>query len=199
MKQLLFVFILCFPLIGSAAILIEDGKARRTSTTTREADDGLALRSIRRVGIGATAAGPLGFLGVNMELNFTPRWGFGAGFGGSFGEYQAYTFQVKHVLAGEWLLPYMSFGYAKWYTTGPAKGRIGALNPSFLSDRFLSEGQKAAGDFAVHLIYPSFGLQYVQLSGPWAGTSVYAEVVVLIDVDGLETVPTGTLGALYYF
>jgi hypothetical protein len=182
-----------------AAILIEDGKPKRTSIeSSRIAPDGLSMRKIRRAGIGASAAGPLGALGVNLELNFTDRWGMGAGFGGST-NYQAYTFQVKHVLAGEWLLPYLSFGYSRWYTTGKSRGSIRETSPIFLGERFLSDREKMLGEFSTHLIYPSFGLQYVQLSGSWAGFSIFTELVMLIEVEDLEAVPTGTLGMLYYF
>ncbi|HEX4923015.1 MAG TPA: hypothetical protein VFV50_02980 [Bdellovibrionales bacterium] len=183
---------------SNAAILIEDGQAKRTTAKAKIANDGLAMRKVRRVAIGASAAGPLGFAGANLELNFTDRWGVGAGFGGST-NYQAYTFQIKHVLAGEWLLPYMSFGYSKWYTAGTPKGPIRETNPAFLTERFLSPEQKHLGDFSVHLLYPSFGLQYVQLGGAWAGFSVFTEILMLVDVEDFEAVPTGTLGMLYYF
>jgi hypothetical protein len=185
---------------SQAAILIEDGKARQTAKQQvgRTHSDGLSMRKVRRAGIGASASGALGFMGANLELNFTDRWGFGAGFGGS-SNYQAYTFQIKHVLAGEWLLPYLSFGYAKWYTAGSPKGPIRETNPAFLSQKFMSDIEKDRGDFAVHLIYPGFGLQYVQLTGPWAGYSIYADVLLLVEVEDFESVPTGTLGMMYYF
>jgi hypothetical protein len=181
----------------SAAILIEDGKPKEVKTS-RVANDGIEMRALRRVGIGLTGAGPLGVAGANLELNFTPRWGVGAGFGGG-GLYQAYTFQVKKVLAGEWLLPYMSFGYARWYTARHPEGPIVDTNPEFLADRFLSDRQKSEGEFAVNLIYPSFGLQYMQLSGDYAGLSVFAEIVVLLEVEDFQAVPTGTVGMFYYF
>ncbi|MEQ1875006.1 MAG: hypothetical protein ABL958_00075 [Bdellovibrionia bacterium] len=203
MKRISFLIaglILVSSIHGRAAILIEDGKATQTTKqkTYRTHSDGLSMRKVRRAGIGASANGPLGFMGANLELNFTDRWGFGGGFGGS-SNYQAFTFQIKHVLAGEWLLPYLSLGYSKWYTAGSPKGPIRETTPAFLAQRFMSDREKDTGDFAVHFLYPSFGLQYVQLTGPWAGFSVFADMVLLVEIEDFESVATGTLGMMYYF
>lgn len=166
------------------------------SRIVKQGDDSWDLRSKRRVGIGFSAAGPLGFLGLNMELNFSPKWGAVAGFGGGRG-YQSYTFQAKRVLAGEWLAPYMAMGYSRWMST--REGEVAPTTPGFLYDRFLTDAEKQSGNFSEDLVFPAFGLQYLQLRGPWSGFSVFAEVLMLLDVEDFQTAPTGTLGMLYYF
>ncbi len=182
-----------------ARIEIKDGQRHSvTESTSRSSSDGLTLRKERRVAIGASAAGPLGVLGANLELSFNPRWSIMAGYGTGF-TYQSWTFQVKRVLAGEYLLPYLAGGIARWYTTTPGKEPISKeTQPGYL-EKFLSNTEKERGEFSQVLIYPAFGLQFIQLSGDYAGLSVFAELVMLLDVGDFEAAPTGTVGMLYYF
>jgi hypothetical protein len=183
----------------AAKILIHDGQRREVSDgSSFTSADGISLRRERKVAVGVSVAGPLAVLGGNLELNFDPQWGIMGGFGTGF-SYQTWTFQVKRVLAGEYLLPYLAGGIARWYTTTPSNGRISDnVQPSYLQ-RFLSDSEKESGQFSKILLYPAFGLQYMQLSGDYAGLSVYAEVCLLLNVGDMESAPTGTLGMLYYF
>lgn len=164
----------------------------------KTASDGLSMRSLRRVGLGVSGAGPLGVFGVNLEMNFTSDVGILTGFGGG-SDYQAFTVQMKRVLGGTSLMPYVAGGYARWYNFGKA-GRIDSeTTPGFLQTKFLSEKQKAEGRFSENLIYPALGLQHMTLSGPYAGSSVFAEVLMLIDINDFVVAPTGTVGYMYYF
>lgn len=164
----------------------------------KTAANGNSLRKLRRVGMGLTGAGPLGLGGVHLELNFSSTSGVLAGFGGGPG-FQAYTFQYKRVLAGEWLLPYMSAGFSRWMNFGKDNDPITDTTPDILGERFMSDGDKASGRINEFLIYPAFGLQYVQLTGDWAGFSVFTEIVFLIDVADFVAAPTGTVGMTYFF
>jgi len=194
-----FMLALTFSLASHAAILVRDGSRVGSSSRAQSSSDGLELRKKRRVAVGTSVAGPLGVVGLNLELNFNPRWSVMAGYGTGF-EYQSYNFQFKRVLAGEYLLPYMSAGLARWYTAQPGNRPVNSeLQPSFLYERFISQYEKDTGEFSEILIYPGFGLQYVQLTGDWAGVSIYGELLLLIDVEDLQTAPTATLGLLYYF
>jgi len=180
----------------AAKILIRDGQ--RTTMESPSSSDGISLRKERRVAVGFSAAGPLGVLGGNLELNFNPRWGVMAGYGTGF-SYQTWTLQVKRVLAGEFLLPYLAGGLSRWYTTTPGKGPVSKdLQPGYL-ERFLSDTEKQSGEFTQLLVYPAFGLQYIQLNGDYAGLSVFAEVCMLLGLDDFEAAPTATVGMLYYF
>jgi hypothetical protein len=166
-------------------------------TPVKEADNGLDLRKIRRMGIGAQAAGGLGFGGVLLDLNLTSNWSFLAGYGGGEG-FSALELQGKYILTGEWLLPYAGFGYSRWSSN--SKGSpIQKTNPAILSNRLLNDDEKAAGEFQKNLFLTSLGVQFITLKGEWAGSSVFAELTVLLDPANLVAAPTGALGFLYYF
>lgn len=202
MKTTALFTILCFITISfsqptKAAILIEDENQASQIAETKTAATGLGMRKTRRVGVGLSAAGPLGIAGATLEINFTSRAGLLSGFGVGDG-FQAYSFQFKKVLSGEWLLPFMTVGVARWYNFGKTTS-IEKTNPSFLADRFMSERDKAEGKIDEFLVFPSVGLQYMQLKGPWAGYSVFAEILLMLDLADFVSAPTGTIGLLYYF
>jgi hypothetical protein len=174
-------------------------KTSQNSTTVSvdRIDSGLELRKIKRLGTGVVVGGTTGLVGLNVELNFTPTSSVVTGVGlGS--EFQTFSFAWKEVLAGQWFLPYMSGGYSRWYNTSK-RGSIGKTSPGFLADRFLSPKQKASGEFAKDLLSVGFGLQYVQLTGQWIGTSLFLEATLLMDVIDMVSVPVGTMGFLIYF
>jgi hypothetical protein len=193
-----FVFTVFISSFSEAAIFVRGGKRREVGESkSSEATDGFSLRKTRRVGVGVSGAGPLGMMGANLELNFTPKWGLMTGFGTGM-TYQSYTFQVKRVLAGEYLLPYLAAGVSRWYTTSEGRGKINNIQPAFL-ERFMTPEEKDKGEFSEILLYPAFGLQYVQLDGNFAGYSMYAEMLMLVNLENFESAPTGTVGFLYYF
>lgn len=169
----------------------------RSRTAVKEAANGVDMRKSRRFGAGLQAAGALGFGGAILDLNFTPQWSFGAGFGGGEG-FQAFKLEGRYVLSGDWLMPYFSFGYANWASIGKA-GYIERTNPGYLGEKLLTATEKKEGEYRKHLIYPGFGLQFMQLNGEWAGFSLLAEFTALIDIGGFVAAPTGTISALYYF
>lgn len=170
----------------------------RPHSALKTAPDALELRTLRRVGVGLSGAGPLGLGGINLELNFARDAGFVGGFGGGPG-FQAFTLQYKRILSGESFLPYFAAGYSRWYSVGMPTPIAGGSAPFYLMDRFLSDSDKASGIYALNLVYPALGLQYLQSSGPWAGSSVFFEVLALVNLGNLAVAPTGTLGFLYYF
>ena len=95
-------------------------------------------------------------------------------------------------------MPYFSFGYARWASVGKSS-RIDKTTPSILGEKLLNEEEKNAGVFQKNLLYPSLGLQFIQLNGDWAGSSIYAEITVLLDIGNFVAAPTGSFGLLYYF
>ena len=168
-----------------------------THEARKVATSGNDMRRARRMGIIAAGAGALGIGGIELELNFSPHSGIVLGFGGG-SDFQAFAFEYKQVLAGEWLLPYMGMGFAKWQNFGK-NGPISETTPGVLADRFLTPDNKRSGRVNESLLYPKFGLQYMQLEGDWAGFSVFAELVVLIDLNNFIAGPTGGVGVGYYF
>lgn len=192
----LLMLTLCLPTHGR--VLVKEKKNRfKQSEAIKEGSTGRELKTLRRVAVGVQALGALGLGGVQMELNFNPKWAGTIGFGGGSG-FRALEVQAKHVLAGEWLLPYATFGYTRWESTRNL-GRIDKTTPSILGERILTDGERASGEFSKDLFYTSFGLQLMQLKGKWAGYSIYAEGIILVDFSTFVASPTGTLGMLYYF
>jgi hypothetical protein len=181
----------------SAAILLEEN-GQEVRYQTKSASTGSEMREIRRVGVGLGAAGVYGVTGAHLELNLNSKLSPQLGVGIST-EFQSYHFQLKRVFAGEFLLPYLAVGYARW-TNGSGNGKkIIESNPGFVADKLMSSADKKAGIIDLHFLFPAAGIQYLVLDGPWSGISINAEVDLLIEAESLEAVPTGALSATYYF
>lgn len=173
------------------------GRKKVRTSADRFAAEGLKMRKTRRMAIGAIGGGNLGLGGAKIELNFTPRVGFMAGYGGGKG-FQSYSFELKHYVGGDSFLPYAGVGYAHWFGR-EREGGFPDSKPSFLVEKFLSDIEKATGEFAVNFVTPSLGIQYVKLEGDYAGLSIIAEVVMMVDVAEFNSAPTAALGVMYYF
>ncbi len=197
MKMMISILI-SFLVNGHAQILMDDSQGTtKSSMSMRSANDIYDMRRSHRVGAGFSALGPSGVAGLIVELNFTTENSFVGGFGmGS--DFQAFHLQVKHVFGGNYVSPYLSGGVAHWYTPSP-QGNLEKTHPSFLVDRFLTAEKRQSGNFQENILFPAFGIQYVQFSGAYAGASLYAEVDALFDINSLVMVPTGSGGFLYYF
>jgi len=156
--------------------------------------DNLALREVRKIGLGASLGGSLGFYGFNIEINFEDADGAMAGVGGGDG-YSTFNILWKHSFLGDTIAPYTTLGYSRWYNATSG----GNYKNSAVLDRVLTDREKATGQFATDFLSGSVGLQYTHLQGELAGTSLFAEIVLLADAHHGTLVPTGTVGAGYYF
>lgn len=202
-KYFALILAIClFPAAPKAAVPVDDAgnaeSADAASITSAEKPSGaLELRRLRRVGVGIQSSGPVGAIGANLELNFTPDVSFMGSFGAG-NTYQTFALQMRRVVGGTWFAPYVSGGVAHWYSV---KGAVDANRaaPGFFYDRFLNESERASGNFSKTMIFPSAGLQYMQLSGEWTGVSVFVEASVLLNIDNFVIAPVGSLGAIYYF
>ncbi len=154
----------------------------------------LKMRESRKVGAGISVGGALGAIGANLEFNFEDADGAIAGFGTGPG-YNSVTLAWKHSFEGDYISPYTSVGYSRWYNSYGG----GGYKDSSILDRVLTKAEKKSGQFGTDFLTGAIGLQYNQLSGEFAGISAYAELVGLIEVKRSEFLPTGTVGALYYF
>lgn len=175
-----------------AAVLVED--TNTISMPSMESGD--QLRKKRKLGLGLTAGGPLGFAGANLEFNIFPDLSILGGFGLA-PEYRSFNFQWKMMMSSGTVAPYFAAGYARWFTTG-SRSSLTSTTPNFLYERFLTNAEKERGEFGKNILFPSLGLQYIQLRGDWTGLSVFAEIVLLLNIDNFAMVPTGTLGMTYY-
>ena len=191
------ISIYMFTFSSMAAIPLDENSRPINQESIKIANDGFAMRNLRKVGFGVGSAGSLGLLGAMIELNFTSDMSLMTSFGLA-SNYQTFGLQVKKILGGKAFMPYFSAGYTRWYTTGD-KGAIHKTTPKFFGDKFLNSEERSSGKIAENILYPGFGFQYMQLNGDWAGTSLYAEILLLIDVDDLQSEGTGGLGLIYYF
>lgn len=204
MKRCLWFLLLSTATLSSlwatAAVPVDDNGASINQSVydTSSAYDGLEFRRKRKVGVGLAGAGPWGIMGTHLELNFAPDISLQGGVGLGSG-FQTFALQIRKFIPGKWFLPYISAGVARWYTTGEGSGSIDGTTPGFLAKRFLSAKEKRDGRFSELLVFPSLGMQYVQLSGEWAGSTLYAEFNLLVDVEDFVLGPTGSLGYTYFF
>jgi len=156
------------------------------------------MRADRRVGVGVEAAGQLGMFGVNAELNFALDDSALVGFGGG-PQYSSFELGWRHVFNGRAIAPFVGGAFSRWYNNSSTGGSVSSSTPGFLAQNFLNDYERQTGKFALNLLIPSAGLQYNMLNGPYVGTSLYAEVMMLLNVSNLQDVVTGAFGAIYYF
>ena len=192
--------LICFCLlvvgVSADASVSKESAGNSKAKVVKTAGDPLTMRKLRRVAVGASAAGKAGLFGAALELGFQPDFAVQLGFGGGPG-YQTFNFEAKRLLGASILTPYMAAGYARWSRSGDTP--VTKTTPGYLADNLLTEDQKARGHFVKNIIYPSLGLQYLELSGPLVGSSLYVEALILMDIEEMLLVPTGGLGYLYYF
>lgn len=152
------------------------------------------LRQDRKVGAGLGVGGALGGVGGLFELNVEDENATLVGFGTGTG-YQTLVLAWKKSFEGEYFTPYTTLGYAHWWDSGSKSqaDRSSTLN------NFLSDNEKATNNFGLDLVTGSFGMQYNQLSGEFAGSSFYLELGALLSLENTKLLPTGSVGALYYF
>ncbi|MGZ3749169.1 MAG: hypothetical protein ACXWRE_16615 [Pseudobdellovibrionaceae bacterium] len=153
-----------------------------------------ALREVRKLGVGLVLGGSLGLHGLNIEINFEDMDGAVAGLGGG-DDYNSVNILWKHTFLGDTVAPYTTLGYSRWYNSGGG----GNYQKSVVLDQVLTADEKSSGRFATDFISGALGLQYIQLSGAFAGTSLFAEIILLGEVHRAMIVPTGSVGAAYYF
>ncbi|WP_413559111.1 hypothetical protein [Bdellovibrio sp. HCB209] len=155
----------------------------------------LGMRSERKVGAGMSVGGQLGLVGITGEFNFEDENGVIAGFGTGPG-YNSIQLAWKHAFEGDYIAPYYTAGYSRWYNS---MGSSGAWKDSGILDRVLTDDEKRTGRFGTDFLNASFGIQYNQLSGDFSGVSAFVEVVAMYEVKRSQLIPSGTVGALYYF
>lgn len=154
-----------------------------------------SLREKRKVGAGMSIGGALGFVGFNMELNFEESQGVLAGFGTGPG-FNSIQISWKQAFDGDFLAPYTTAGYSRWYNS---HGSSDDYRKSGVLDRVLTAEEKRTGQFGADFVHAALGLQYNQLTGEFSGISLFGEIMALLEVKRAVLIPTGTVGALYYF
>lgn len=192
---------------GQKAVLLDEttGMPQNLKTNLPKAEDNeeffdsaAELREKRRVAAGILTAGQLGLVGAVVELNYSKQHAAVIGFGGG-PRYNSLLLQYKYHFGGRNLTPYATFGYARWYNNTRQDKEFRSSTPGFLANKYLTEEERASGVFGKDFLVPSFGVQYTQLFGNAVGTSVYAEIMMLLGTAQFDQAPTGALGFLFYF
>lgn len=155
----------------------------------------LKMRADRKVGVGVVAGGGLGLAGFNAEFNFEDADGVVAGFGTGPG-YNSFQLAWKHAFEGDYLAPYASAGYSRWYNS---RGGSVDFRKSDILNRVLTAKEKSEGRFATDFLNASVGVQYNQLSGDFAGISFFGELTAMVELKRSILLPNGSVGILYYF
>ena len=196
MKWIMFI-----TLAANFAFAQEENYETSTGLTQGSATDSISeyssnykLRQDRKVGAGLGVGGALGGIGGLFELNVEDENATLVGFGTGSG-YQTMSLAWKRSFEGEYFTPYTTLGYAHWWDSGSKS----QANRSSLLKNFLSDKQKEKNNFGLDLMTGSLGMQYNQLSGELAGSSFYIEFGGLVSLRNTKLLPTGSVGALYYF
>lgn len=181
--------------INSKAYSIETEYVQNMQWEREGYSNNLKLREQRKVGAGVAVGGQLGMASVNIEFNIEDADGVVTGFGTGPG-YNSFQLSWKHNFSGDYLSPYTTVGYSRWYNSAGGKSDY---SDSPVLDRVLTDAEKREGRFGTDFLFGSIGLQYNQLSGPLAGFSVYGEIVMMAEAKRSLLVPTGAVGTTYFF
>ncbi len=187
--------------IGVALSFVFCGNVLAANVRVRESKqpvsyaDGFQLRGLRRIGLGVTGGGISGIAGLHVELNFTRELSVLGGIGRGPG-YQNFHFQIKRSLGGHAVMPFLAAGFSRW---SGLEQDISESTPAFLSHEILTQKEARSGLFGRTFIFPTGGLQFLQLAGPFAGFAVQAELNYLVEVEEWAAVATGGVGVTYYF
>lgn len=197
MRALLVILIFSVAHTSLARIDVSTAREEAQATEIRQSfESALDLHRQKKVGVGLAFAGVAGTMAANIQMNFALDVGVAIGYGFGSG-FTSFTANMKQLLGTGGFAPYYGLGYAKW--TGNGKDLSGGSTPSILTDKFLSTDEKRSGEFSENFIYPSIGVQLYKMSGDWAGSSVYLELVYMLDVEDFAGGATGGLGYTRFF
>ncbi len=149
-----------------------------------------------RIGAGLMIGGSSGVMGLIADININPFFSTTVSLGTGYAYYAAGA-KFQYYLLGTILSPFIGVGYAHWRSFRGIN-EIGALYPNFIFSALLNDEQKKStvkDGLALHLAYPSIGLQYIHESG----FGVSTEIVYLFDVTDFKGVPYFSVQTFYYF
>lgn len=194
-KKLATILACSFVMINAHARAALESIGIESTSGTMTYTSPLKMREELRMGAGLSVGGQLGVWGLNAELNFEDENSAIAGIGAGPG-YSSVQLAWKHSFDGDYLSPYFSAGYSRWYSSG---GSGDQWKQSSILNRILTAEEKRKSQFGSDFINVSAGLQYNQLSGSMYGFSVYAELIGMYEVKRSQLIPSGVVGSTYYF
>ena len=149
-----------------------------------------------RFGAGLMVAGGAGIMGLALDVNLNPFFSTSAYLGTGY-EFNSVGVKAQYYILGASVHPFIGAGYAHWFAS-PGILNLDKINPSLIYGSLLNDDQKARAfkeGFALHLIYPTFGIQFVHESQ----FSLSAELMYLFDISDFSGNPYFGVGSYYYF
>lgn len=175
------ILVLLGALIGGSAF-----GAAQAATSNLE-----STKLAKRFGIGFSAGGPLAVLGIVADVNITPNFSVGMGFGTGL-DYNTFMASGRYYLLGEWVSPYVGLAVARWWSDGTNASKV---SPTLLADKFLGAGYDYTKGFSVFLLSPSLGVQFMHPMG----FAISAEVSYLLRLMDMNNGTYAGLSAHWYF
>lgn len=153
----------------------------------------------RKMAVGVTSAGTYGIMGAVIGFYFHPQWSVDLGYGGG-SHFASFGFRIKQLmLKSSPLNPYWGFGFHRWQRTNTRPFNTNDITPAFLPKRLMDDGELSLGRIDEKLVHGQLGLQYVWTQGSWEGIGLFGEVLMLLSVEKLKSVPTAAFGMNYFF
>jgi hypothetical protein len=180
------IFLIYLIAIPSQAALIQND-------TPSPASD---IKLDHRFGAGLMVAGQAGLMGVSIDLNFNPFFSTTAIIGTGY-DFSSLGFKAQYYILGTSVHPYIGAGYAYWWAS-PGITNIKNSYPGLIDSSLLSEEQiinAFANGFNLHLIYPTFGVQFIHDSQ----FSLAGEIMYLFDITDFSGSPYFGISSHYYF
>ncbi len=149
------------------------------------------LKMKKRFGMGVSAAGPLGMLGVEFDVNLYEDVSLSGGIGTGL-HYNTSMLKARYFLLGEWVSPYLALGLARWWSNGTKAAEIG---PSVLTNKFLGPETDPRRGFDVVMLTPALGVQFMHPMG----LAVFAEIYYLFRLVDFSNGTYAGMGMHWYF
>lgn len=195
----LLIMVLGFLLSTTVVYANQPGQTRYNYDRSYEAREVSSFWSQHKVGVGMQAAGAYGVIGGVIGIHFHPQWSVDLGFGGGT-HFQSFGVRVKKLLLlSSPLNPYFGFGFNRWYRNENRPFNSKDISPGFVESKLMSDEDKRLGRVDEKLIHGALGLQYVFTQGQMMGYGLFVEVVLLMDIEELVSVPTASVGFNYFF
>lgn len=160
----------------------------------RERENSTSLESLKmdkRFGIGVTAAGPLAIMGIEIDINVAEDFSLSGGIGTGM-DYSTMAVKSRYYLLGKSVSPYIGLGMARWWSSSVSSRDIA---PGFFAKSFLPEDFKPETGFNVFMMYPTLGVQYLNVMG----IEFSAEVMYLVKLMNFASSPYAGAGVHWYF
>lgn len=152
------------------------------------------MREHRKLGAGIGLAGVFGTIGGVADINFDAQNAAQVGFGNGSG-FNTFFMGWKTSFESQFLSPYVSLGYARWYNSDATDLR----GNSYILDQVVTHSELSQGKIGVDFLTANVGAQYNQLDSEWIGNTFFLEFNFLYSTTRTRLIPAASVGTIYYF